>query len=501
MTTFTAIQPLQGTPAALESPVAAAPPAAPRTATILAMSLLFLASLPDAMVPPVLRGLLIDRYDASPAAAHWFMAVNLVGALVALPILSILRRRLSPARLLCGAALANSVLLLALAFPVGLGPSLLLRLFEGAADLLVVAVLFDLIAKSGRPRHRGRRLGAGGTLMLIGLAAGAVIGGWLGRLDPALVFIAGGGACLALALIALPAREPLNQLVRFCPATEFNLEAGPAERPLWPALGMVATDRAVAGVLATSVPLFLSQATPISPAMIGVLLALPLLIMALGSWPAGWLGDRVGHLRLRSWAAILYAGAFALLPIATQSPLALAALMIMIGVGGAALMPASMSIASRSGRGSVAMGAYHAAGSLGFLLGIAGAGSIVSLTSAAGSPVGPYVTIILSFALVHGLGTCVWRAALRAKPDLRSPRGRSGSRLSEPPPCGRRSPLPHGRGSLPPPSLTPFGLRLSFWVRASPARIREAGSNASPIPPRLQTRCFHAPSDLFRQVR
>jgi len=403
---------------AMEARAEPAPVAAGAATASLAMALLFVASLPDAMVPPVLRGLLIDRYGASAAAAHWFMAVNLVGALMAIPILAAVRRRLSPARLLVAAAFANAVLLFALAWPVGLGFSLLLRTIEGAADLLVVAVLFDMISKSTRPKRRGRRLGAAGTLLLTGLACGAMIGGWLGRIDATLIFVAGGAACLALAAAALFSRRQLDRLVRFCPATEVNLEAVPLERPLWPALGMVASDRALAGVLTATVPLYLSQAIALSPAQLGGLLAVPLAMMALGAWPAGWLGDRVGHLRLRTIAALFYAAAFTSIPLvaaAGTSALTMLAPMALIGLAGAALMPTSLAIAGCSSRGSVAMGACHAAGSAGFLAGILGAGALLGLLSAIAREHWTYAGVIAAFAMAHLLVTSITAVALRGR--------------------------------------------------------------------------------------
>ena len=41
--------------------------------------LLFLATLPDAMMPIALKVIAVDRYGVSAGQAHWFMAVNLIG--------------------------------------------------------------------------------------------------------------------------------------------------------------------------------------------------------------------------------------------------------------------------------------------------------------------------------------------------------------------------------------------------------------------------------------
>src|SRR5690606_26922672 len=121
----------------------------PRGGLVWVLFLIFLAGLPDAMVPPVLEGLFVERYGVSDAAAHWFMAVNLVGAVLTLPALAALRRLWPPAAILAGAAFANAAMLAIMAQPIGFIQSLILRVVEGGADLMVLAVLFDLVAKAG----------------------------------------------------------------------------------------------------------------------------------------------------------------------------------------------------------------------------------------------------------------------------------------------------------------------------------------------------------------
>ena len=46
----------------------------------LVLLLILLSALPDAMLVPVLRDLLVERYGASAEAAQAFLAVNLLGA-------------------------------------------------------------------------------------------------------------------------------------------------------------------------------------------------------------------------------------------------------------------------------------------------------------------------------------------------------------------------------------------------------------------------------------
>ncbi len=45
----------------------------------------FLLMLPETLPVPVLRPLVVERFDVSSSAASWFMAANLLGALLAAP--------------------------------------------------------------------------------------------------------------------------------------------------------------------------------------------------------------------------------------------------------------------------------------------------------------------------------------------------------------------------------------------------------------------------------
>lgn len=125
--------------------------------------MLFLCALPDAMVVPVLRQLMVERYGVTIGAAHAFMWVNLVGAMVCVRFLKGRQHRLGDRGLLVAAAFLNGGLLAAMALPIGFGPTLALRALEGAADLIVYAILFNLIAQLGSPSTRGRRMGMAAT--------------------------------------------------------------------------------------------------------------------------------------------------------------------------------------------------------------------------------------------------------------------------------------------------------------------------------------------------
>ena len=80
--------------------------------------LLAVASLPDAMVVPVLHGLSVDRFGVGEGAAHAFMAVNLLGAVGVVLLLAILKRRSPPSQLLPIAAVVSMILLALMSVPI-----------------------------------------------------------------------------------------------------------------------------------------------------------------------------------------------------------------------------------------------------------------------------------------------------------------------------------------------------------------------------------------------
>ena len=54
--------------------------------------LLVLSAMPDTMAAPVLKELFVDRYGATVKEAQVFMAINLLGAVAAVPLLLWWRR-------------------------------------------------------------------------------------------------------------------------------------------------------------------------------------------------------------------------------------------------------------------------------------------------------------------------------------------------------------------------------------------------------------------------
>ncbi len=375
--------------------------------------LLALASLPDAMVPPMLRDLFIVRYGVTEGAAHWFMAVNLIGAACVVPILARLRRTTAPTTLLAVAAAINGLLLALLAFPIGFTGSLVLRVVEGAADLVVFALLFDLIVKSGAAATRGRRLGMASALLMFSIGGGLALGGVIGERLPILVFVGGAVACLTVAVVACTSAGPIDTLERITQVPIARSTRLRVARQLWPTMSMAFADRAAAGLFIATVPLFFVSQLELSPSQSGGLLAVTMLVMAVSSWPAGVLSDRFGHFQVRIVAALCYAAAVLCIAGAAQmTVLMLVGVMAVIGLAGSALMPTSMALATRSGHGPVAIGALHASGNAGFFIGIVGSGVLLEVLRSGESNAAAFPIVIAALAALHISITIVTTVAI-----------------------------------------------------------------------------------------
>jgi len=305
-----------------------------------------------------------------------------------------LQSRFGPGHLVAGAAMVNGLALIALWSPIGFGTAMGVRVVEGMADLLSLAVLLGLL-EAGSQNRAGRRFGPAGLALMLGLAFGAVIGGVSGPTIGSGVFLIGAAMCLVLALAAAGWSGPLEGIgLRQARVAEAMARAG-RKGPLWPALAFAFGDRALGAVVSVTATLYLVDELNRSSRFVGAAVGLSLAILAIGAWPAGLLADRIGAIPVRAISVIGYGGAFAAIAAAPWMTMTSVLLvLIVLGIAGAGLYPTTLIVAGRAGGGSVDMGGVHAMGSLGYLIGIVGAG--VMLTGDSGAA--EYQTVLLLFA-------------------------------------------------------------------------------------------------------
>jgi MFS family permease len=346
----------------------------------LLLALLTLAvMLPVTLPVPVLKGLVVERFAVSGALASWFMAANLLGALLAAPLVALQVARSGRRRRLTVIALAADALLMqAMAHPHDYASLLLLRVLEGAAHITALTLLTSLVADAAGER-RGRALGCVGAGLTLGVASGAAIGGQVGKHDPLLTLhlasavLAGAAGFAAWVLppdVAVSARPGARELWR-------TVRATPGMRaPLLIAF----VERFTVGFFITGFPLMLPGSTPADRARVGMLLAAFLYPFALLSWPMGRLAEtwsRTGLVAIGSLVYGLGVMAVGIVPLD-----ALWALMPVLGVSSAVMfVPSLLWLLDESpgvGR-TTAIAAFHAAGSLGFLLGPLCCGALIRL--------------------------------------------------------------------------------------------------------------------------
>lgn len=356
----------------------------------------FLLMLPETLPVPVLKGLVVERFGVSAGLATLFLVANMIGGLVAAPLVGLFVDRTGRRRRLCVAALVLDALAMqALAHPLDYATFLALRVGEGALHLTALTLSMSLTADAAGV-HRGRALGAVGCGLTLGVATGAAIGGVLGRHEPLATLHAASAVLLAAAALAACAL-PQDLAPASRPGYRELVEAVRAEPRLWTPLALAFVDRFTVGFFTAGFPLLLGAVHHVPGPRIGMLLAAFLYPFGLLSYPFGRAAERWSRARLVALGSLGYGGAVALVGVVPVPFLWL--VMPACGVASAVMfVPTLLWLYDRApgvGR-STLMASFHAAGSLGFLLGPLACGGIVG---AGGGTAAGYA---LAFAVAGG---------------------------------------------------------------------------------------------------
>jgi MFS family permease len=273
-----------------------------------------------------------------------------------------------------GAAGYFALALLPGALSLSFGEVLALRALQGATTIgafsLAMTMLMDLAG------GHGKNMGAAGIAIGLGTAIGAPLGGQLyglGALVP--LYVAGGLlVCAGLVAASIPDCAPASE-----DETVRRAFATLTERPV---LGLPYVfgfvDRFTAGFFALVGTVYFRQAFDLDAAATGLMLGLFFAPFALLQYPFGVLSDRIGRTRPIVAGSALYG--FAVVGVGVSPTVTAAAVgMVVVGVIGALMAPATMALvsdlAADAGRGT-AMAGFNAFGSLGFLAGILVGGTV-----------------------------------------------------------------------------------------------------------------------------
>jgi MFS family permease len=349
-----------------------------------ALALLALWIMAPVTLPvPVLRELVQERFAVSELLTSLFMSVNMVGALFAAPMVGALVDRIGRRRpLLVGALLLDAVCFFALAAPVPFPVFLSIRFVEGCAHIGALSILLTLASNTLAPERRGRAMGIVGGAMMLGIAIGAPVGGALAERSVVTPLEVGGLLLLGAALLAWIAARDVDRSEQ---RPSLAAIAGALrERPaiLLP-LAFAFADRFTVGFFTTTFSLYLRRIHDLTPPQIGISIAIFMIPFALLSVPFGLLADRRSPIAMLCVGSVLYGIGTA--AVGFTAPPALFGLMFAIGVAAAVMFVPSMLMTMRmvpDGVRATALGAFNAAGSLGFVLGPITGGAVSQAVAA-----------------------------------------------------------------------------------------------------------------------
>ncbi len=343
--------------------------------TFLPLLLLVGLMLPVTGMVPVLSAFTAQRFEGlGQFGSHFFMSINMIGALLGAPIAGLLSDRFGRRKVLAVTALSlNGLTLLGIAFAYQHLDSyailLTLRLIEGFAHMSALSLLMALGADQVGRAGLGARMGAIGASISIGVAMGAPLGGVVGSIDPLWVPLGGGLLSLALAAVgAAGLREATGVRPRM--AIGDILATLTKRRELLIPLAFSFVDRLTVGFIVSTLSLYLGLTLGFDARAIGAAMAAFLIPFSLLTWPAGHLSRHWDPLLMMVGGSILY-GVF----LATLAFVPASWVVGTMAAGGviAALMYApSLVLAAHYGgedcRAS-ALAAFNMAGSLGFACG------------------------------------------------------------------------------------------------------------------------------------
>ncbi|MCC6783061.1 MAG: MFS transporter [Planctomycetes bacterium] len=350
------------------------------------LGLLAAATLIPVTLPvPVLRGLVHDRFAVSEFATSVFMAINMVGALLVAPLAGAFADRTGRVRLGVAVALAlDALLFLAMAWTDSFACFLALRALEGGTHITALSLLLSIAAARARDAGRGRTMGIVGAGITLGVAIGAPLGGALGRVEPLAPLHVAAALSGATALLAAGVlRDGLAHESR--PTLRAILALARRERALRIPLTYAFVDRFTVGFFTTTFPLWMKRVHDLPAPRIGILLACFLASFGLLAYPMGRLAERISRTALLAGGSAVYGGLLLGLGLVPLDWLPLA--MLALGVSSAVMFVPSLiltgDVAPPAARGT-ALGAFNAAGSLGFVLGPLTGGAVSSAVATAG---------------------------------------------------------------------------------------------------------------------
>ena len=338
----------------------------------------FLTLVPLTLVVAGLNELVIVHVGGTRADAHAFTAINMATGIVGVPIAMVLFRRRPSLRLwLVGSLLIDAVAFLGMNAAESVPALLAWRALDGIAHLPAVTLLM-VAANRLAGEKRGATLGLVATSLMMGVAIGSPLGGWLVERGPSAVYLTG-AALLTVAALASLRIPPLPADANVGRGHRYQWKRG--SLATWMPLAFGFLDRFTIGVFVSTFTLYLGEVLKVTPSERGLLMALFMMPFAILCWPVGRLADRAG------WFAPIIAGTIAFGVVYATYGLVPHALlpvsMVLSGLTSALMFAPNLLLVSefaRRGAGEGLFGAFQVAGSFGFLTGPIAGGIAVEVT-------------------------------------------------------------------------------------------------------------------------
>lgn len=267
-----------------------------------------------------------------------------------------------------GGAAAYLLLASLPALGVGFVGALAVRVLGGATTIgafsLGMTMLMDLDG------GHGRNMGAAGIAIGLGAALGSVVGGALADVDPFYPVYAGAAMLLGAGLLAATTTDHVVEEEDTPGFAEIGRRIRAMPGLLVPfAFGFI--DRLTAGFFSLVGVFYFRDVFGLDAFGAGLTLALFFLPFAVLQYPMGILSDRIGRFYPVVAGSLAYGVVILGVGLSPTYPLA-AAFMLLVGVCGALMAPATMALVTDlvapADRGA-AMGLFNVFGSLGFLTG------------------------------------------------------------------------------------------------------------------------------------
>ncbi len=360
--------------------------------------LAILILLPVTLPVPVLRELVQERFQVSEFLTSLFMSINMVGAVLSAPLAGALADRWGRRPPLIAAALVvDGLCFLALTLDVSFSVFLFVRFIEGCAHIFSLSLLLGLSAGARGEDQRGLTMGITGSGLLLGVALGAPLGGVLGREDPVQPLYVGAVVVFcAAALVPFLLRETGRPAERRPGLAEIG-QLLRSQRLLIAPLLFAFADRFTVGFFTSTFSLFLRNIHELPPPQIGFLIATFMLPFALLSFPFGALSQRTSRVTLLCGGSLVYGLFVASVGFWPGDKLWL--LMLLNGAAASVMFVPSMLMTTELTPEPVrttSMGAFNAAGSLGFIIGPLTGGLISQTVGAVSGPLAGYQAAFLT---------------------------------------------------------------------------------------------------------